>query len=646
MNTIHPKLRLLLMCALLTVGALVFLPGIAGPYVFDDYPNLLNNDFLHLPSLDLAALYHAAWSLDSGPLRRPVAMLSFALNAYFAGGFDSSLPFKLTNLAIHLVNGLLVFWLLRLLFAVLAQRTPHLQPSDADGRMYLAAVLALAWMVHPIQITSVLYTVQRMTELSATFTLLGILSYLIGRMRITAGRRNGLLFITAGLAMFGTLGALSKENGLLLPVFVLVLDITLFSRETPWSSWAGLAPTTRRLLLIAAAALAALALAGLVQYVLPGYENRPFSLTERIMTEARVLFFYLSLILVPRIDAFGLHHEDIALSTSLLAPWTTLPAIAGVAALVGYALLVRRRQPLLSLGVLWFFAGHLLESTIFPLEIAHEHRNYLASLGVLLALAHGVGLVVTKLNNSRAWLILPAFALAFGGVTYLRATHWANAKSLFAIEALHHPGSAVAQSEAALVLAEYGHYAEAVEALGRAAELEPGEPKHLIWQQMVRVKQGVGPDPDAQRRVLNMLRTGRVSVTTITTMGDASRCVQTSCPGLAAPLEQWALALLQRDLALSDPSFCYYVLGQSQAAQGKTAEAIGSFRRSHELDSRYLHPLFAAASIYVHLGKLEDAEAVLTALRAANTASRHPRTREIEAVARDIATLRERLAPH
>jgi tetratricopeptide (TPR) repeat protein len=645
---ITPRHRLLVLIVVLVLGAAVFLPGVSGPYVFDDYSNLLNNSYLRIGSLDVDALTQAAWSLDSGPLQRPVATLSFALNYYLAGGFGNSVSFKAVNIALHLANALLVFWLLHLIFAQaarLADSSDYLKSLRQDDGIWLAGVGALLWMVHPIQVTSVLYVVQRMVELSALFTLLALICYLKGRERICARQRGGYPIIILGNAGFGTLAVFSKENALLLPVFIALLEYVLYSDEVPWRNWRRLARHTRITLAIAVVTALTLAIVLAAQYAMEGYFNRPFSLVERVLTEPRVLFFYISLILVPRIDAFGLHHEDIALSTSLLAPWATLPAIAGVVTLIGHAFLVRRRQPLLSLGVLWFFAGHLLESTVFPLEIAHEHRNYLASLGVLLAFAHGVGLVVTKLGNSKAWLILPVLALAFGGVTYLRATHWANAKSLFAFEALHRPGSAVAQSEAAVVLAQYGHYTEAAEALGRASELEPGEPSHLIWLQMVRIKQGAGPSPDAQRRVIEMLRTGRVSVTTITTMGDVSRCVQTSCPGLAAPLEQWALALLQRDLALSDPSFCYYVLGQSQAAQGKIAEAIGSFRQSHELDSRYLHPLFAAASIYVRLGRIEDAEAVLATLRAANTASRHPRTREIEAVARDIAALRERLAP-
>ena len=116
--------------------------------------------------------------------------------------------------------------------------------------------------------------------------------------------------------------------------------------------------------------------AGLIYALLPagkwlwaGYELRSFTLLERLLTEARVLWFYLGLIVLPRFEAFGLYHDDISLSTGLLMPWTTLPALLGLAGLVGIAWHVRNRAPLLAFGIAWFLIGHSLESTVLPLEI-------------------------------------------------------------------------------------------------------------------------------------------------------------------------------------------------------------------------------------------------------------------------------------
>ena len=199
-----------------------------------------------------------------------------------------------------------------------------------------------------------------------------------------SGRSAGFWLMSLGPIAFGILGLYSKETAILLPVFVLLLELLLFGNERPWSFWKQLTKRTQRILTAFITLMAIAGFFGAISYALPGYENRYFSLGERLLTETRVLCFYLSLILVPRIDQFGLYHDDIALSTSLLTPWTTLPSLLAIAVLLVTAATLRKQHPLLSLGILWFFAAHLLESSIFPLEIAHEHRNYIASIGVLL----------------------------------------------------------------------------------------------------------------------------------------------------------------------------------------------------------------------------------------------------------------------
>ena len=101
----------LALIALLVVVTLVYLPGLTGPFVFDDYPNILNNPAIAVDSLNATQLGHAALSNEMGAFGRPLAKLSFALNYYLAGSFADAYWFKATNLFIHLVNTVLVFWL-------------------------------------------------------------------------------------------------------------------------------------------------------------------------------------------------------------------------------------------------------------------------------------------------------------------------------------------------------------------------------------------------------------------------------------------------------------------------------------------------------------------------------------------------------
>src|SRR3989344_3690419 len=426
-------LKLLLLASRPVLGALVYLPGKSGPLVFDDASNLLNNSYVQITSLDVETLYRASFSLEAGPLKRPVSMLSFALNYYFAGSFNDSTSFKLTNIAIHAVNGLLLFWMLSLIFL----RLTHLQsPAKAhavinhDTYLVLASIIALLWVMHPMQLTSVLYLVQRMTALSGLFTLLALICYLSGRLRMIAGKPGGAGLILWGTVIFGALGMFSKENAVLLPVFMLVLELTLFSTEQPWRKWHKLPVNMKRVLVLTGIVTSLAVLGWAINYFLPKYVVRNFGMGERLLTESRVLFYYLSLILVPRLDEFSLFHDDVELSTSLLSPWTTLPSIAGIVFLLAVAYLTRRRQPLLSLGIFWFFAGHLLESTILPLELAHEHRNYLPSLGPILVVVHCIDAFYVKLQRRWLWGILPLLVAIFAGLGFIRATQWSNDYSL------------------------------------------------------------------------------------------------------------------------------------------------------------------------------------------------------------------------
>lgn len=636
-----------LSAAVLALFALVYLPGISGPWIFDDYSNLLNNSYLKIQTLNLESLYYAAYSLQAGPLQRPIAMLSFALNHFFAGSFDDTTPFKLTNLAIHIVNGLLLAWMLRLLFTRLSQ-------IHSDGTFYLdlnartttlvATAVALLWVVHPIQLTSVLYVVQRMTELSATFTLLGMIFYFMGRQRITSGRPGGVWWILFGVLFWGWLGILSKENAVLLPLFILIMEFVLFPDEMPWRSWRCLPAALRYILVAGISIVALLVLLWVIRYSLPLYSFRDFTMLERVMTEARVLFFYISLVIFPQISRFGHQHDEIAVSHSLIDPWTTLPSILGILVLIAIAVTFRRKQPLLSIGILWFFIGHLLESTLLPLEIAHEHRNYLPSLGIFIAIIHLVDRGCYKLGHRKLWVLIPIMALVFAGTTFLRATQWSDYKRFALYEALHHPNSARIQANLSGILAAHGHYAEGEAAARRAWELQPTETGFLLNMHLLAAQHGALLVPDEHSETLKGLATQTITPTTLIALQNIVSCLQTSCSSLQIPMESWVNAILKAQPESDNKSFYYYILGISLVGQGRIHEAIDIFRQSYLNDPIYLLPLLMLAKIFIDLEQVEVAEQVITELRIANKKSTHPRGREIEKLASKLAKLKQDIA--
>jgi tetratricopeptide (TPR) repeat protein len=622
----------------------VYLPGIAGPWMFDDYTNIINNSYVHVSSLDGSSLQKAAFSVESGPLRRPISLASFALNYFFTGDLNNSLPFKITNLVIHLLNSLLVFWLASLIFQHTRApvKTPAFRAQQARGAVYvLAACTALIWSIHPLQLTSVLYVVQRMTELAATFTVLGLICYLYGREQMLAGRKiRGLWLALTGLVGGGTLGILSKENAALLPLFAILIEFFLFPDKSPWDNWRRLSVSRKRaftfLALLVVLALLLLTLA----YAIPRYQNREFTLLERLMTESRVLFFYISLLFVPNITRLGHQHDDITVSSSLLIPWTTLPSMLGIVCLIATGFWLRKRNPLLGLGILWFFTGHLMESTILPLEIAHEHRNYLPSFGFAL----GIASVLASLSRSahrrrRVWVAYAAIVMALAGTTYVRAGQWGDHVSLYQSEVAHHPRSARAHVGYGTLLEAHGRHEEAQQAIRRAVALDPHEAGYVMEILLLDARQKQRSEAADYDEVLRRLSHERISATTILTLNRVDDCLTKWCGALLPHFERWIETILEKPDA-PDPYYFQYRLGRIKAIQGKYLEALNLFQAAHEGDKQFLHPLFEQIAIFLKLGQIDNAEYMLARLKESNARSRYPRDWEIARIEGDIRGLR------
>ncbi|MGH8283931.1 MAG: hypothetical protein ACRESE_08820 [Gammaproteobacteria bacterium] len=452
--------------AALILTVLAYLPGLHGPFVFDDITNIVQDKALAMHSLAWNQLLHAALSSDAGPLRRPLSMLSFALNSYFSG-LDAT-AFKITNLVIHLLNGVLVFVLLRQIVGHWSERKIIASGAVAG---WLPLLCAAVWLLHPLNLTAVLFVVQRETSLCSLFILLGCVLYTHGRLRMLAGQ-SGWLWLYIGTAVTGVLAILSKETGLLLPVYLLVIELCVFrfgsgnatgNLSTPLAS----APHPRPLpanagrgsnfggrshkiglgiffglFLVLPLCLGLIWLFGIHHGAPLSYTGRDFTLGERLLTETRVLWDYIRWTLFPRLPDLGLYHDDIPLSTGLLTPVTTLLSILGLVALAATAILTWPKRPWIAFGILWFFTGQLLESTVWPLEIAFEQRNYLADLGILFAVFGFILTIRSRVLNLHYRIgILVIVLLTFGAVTVMRAYVWRSNMSLVETQAANHPRS-------------------------------------------------------------------------------------------------------------------------------------------------------------------------------------------------------------
>lgn len=480
-----------MLLAAIALTAAIYWQGLYGTWLFDDYPNIVDNHELQISDSHLSSLIRAALSSPSSEFKRPLASLSFAAN-YRMAGLD---PFswKLTNLAIHLLNGLLVYFLSkRLLRAagphpVRDSTSPHNEMwrptrySDRAG--FIAAMIAASWMLLPINLTAVLYVVQRMESLANLFVLTGLLGYVSGRQRMLGERRGGFLLCIASVLVMTAVGLTAKETAVMLPLYAFLIEWLVF-RFARHHTASGRTDLHRGLLALYVCVLAIPLAVGLI-WLLPGlltpgaWSTRDFTLSTRLLSEARIVADYVGWTLAPTPQALSFYHDDFQVSTGWLTPWTTLASTIFLAAIAAAIWSLRRRRPLAALGLALFLGCHLLTGTILPLELIYEHRNYFASFGLLLAL---VPLLATPRDVAQATMEIPAERsqpVAFdqplpmslprhvllGGLmllwtveTALTANAWGNPLRLAQDLASRAPTSPRAQYELGRTYIIYSHY--------------------------------------------------------------------------------------------------------------------------------------------------------------------------------------------
>jgi hypothetical protein len=165
---------------------------------------------------------------------------------------------------------------------------------------------------------------------------------------------------------------------------------------------------------------------------------------ERVLTEFRVLVFYLKQIALPSIGALGLHHDDFTISRSLFTPISTLFSALSIFASVLFAFFSLKRFAIIAFGILFFYSAHLIESTFIGLELVHEHRNYLASFGIVLMMVW-TGFQVYIWSNTKLkkyLLILTCISIFWVlGSTALRAFNWSDPSVHALYELENHPNS-------------------------------------------------------------------------------------------------------------------------------------------------------------------------------------------------------------
>lgn len=338
------------------------------PFQFDDRPNIVENPNVQISVFTWNALERLIKNTYVVTIR-VFSYFTLALNYYF-GGFNV-FGYHLVNLFIHIASGIFLYWFLLLTFQL-----PSLKEKYGPISYKVALFSSLIFIAHPIQTQSVTYIVQRMASMAGMFYLLSLILYIKARLSNGAPR----VFYFGGAVLSYLLGVFSKENVAILPLFIALYEFYFFQNFD-------LTPRGKKILFGLVGGLLALGIFGFIlwgnRYIedtILGYQGRPFTLSERVLTQSRVVLYYLTLLAFPHPSRLNLDY-DFPVSKTILDPPTTLISILMIAVLIGYSIWTAKKRPVLSFCILWYFGNLVIESSIFPLEMVYEHRLYLPAVG-------------------------------------------------------------------------------------------------------------------------------------------------------------------------------------------------------------------------------------------------------------------------
>lgn len=567
----------LVLAACTALGFAVYANSFEVPFYLDDLRNFIDTPRARLRDLSPGSLWRAAF--DSPLWTRPVANLSFALNYYVHQ--ESVAGFHYVNIFIHVLTAFFLFLLTR---ATLA--TPALVTVRHD-RLLLPALAALLWLVHPLHTQSVTYIVQRMNSMAVMFYLASLWLYVQGRL---AGPPSSWRwFALAGAAALLAMG--SKEVALTLPVFIVLYEIYFF-RELDRRWLRGLAMVLAGLALCLVLALFLSVDDPLRLFTV--YEKRPFTPGERVLTELRVVLWYLGLLFFPHPGRLNLDH-DIVVSQSLLSPSTTLLSLTAIILLLALAVVLARRQRLLSFALFWYFGNLLIESSFLNLELIFEHRTYLPSVFVTMAL------VALWLQQVRPrWLSVGSLVLLialFSFWTVERNRLWQDPVAFWEDSTAKAPGKARPFINLSVAYRERGDHAKAIAAAQTAIRLDPRFVNGFFALGSAYLEQG-DLDP-AIATFQDVLRRMPEYADVYNALAGAY---------LRKGMLTEAAAALRENLRLDPDNFRALVnLAAIKSYQGRDREALADLQRAVELGGCSPDVLFNLAVAYARSGNVEQA---------------------------------------
>lgn len=414
----------------------IYSTGLSDFWLYDDEINLRDPWVAYGGDAPVEAIRSYTLGNWSGPLGRPVSMFTFALPALFTGEMNPT-HIRVGNVFIHVLTGFFLYLFSRQVFMSLPGAwLTRLRPET------IAVITAAVWLLHPLHVSTVLYSVQRMAQLSALFVVFGLWTFTKARAQWLdrAPKPHEVTGLVTWVLLSTLFAGLSKENGFLLPFLITVTEATLYGakingRRVRWlsiSAWVfSLTPFILTGMIIATGG----------SWVTEWYDGRGFTLLERMLTQARVLVCYLRWLFFPDIRQMGFFHDEGVISAGWLEPLSTIFSIFLLIALVLISFFMKRKSPLPLFAILFFLIAHSLESGVVPLVMVFEHRNYLPSVAASILIAFTLAVLGRSLSKGAGLAFFSLTLIFLAAQLEIRAKTWSDPLIFAQTMAYNHPGS-------------------------------------------------------------------------------------------------------------------------------------------------------------------------------------------------------------
>jgi tetratricopeptide (TPR) repeat protein len=637
---------------------LIYSNSLDVPFVFDDVLRIQENPQVRIDNFSFAELRDAAFAKKSTE-NRPVANITFALNYYF---HQYILPgYHVVNIIIHILNGILLYLFINLTLTLLKTDSKN-SFSESINSSSIAFFTALFWLVNPVHTQSVTYIVQRQNSLAAMFFIMSFLSYIKGRIsqrqgsgttksdkeaktNLQKGKSSKLKsqskaiplkfgrslhylwFACSALCWMLALGC--KENAAILPFFIVLYEWYFFqdlSREWLKRNLKYFLGIFILFCLIAVLYLGS----DPSEMILDNrdYANKEFTFFERVMTEFRVVIYYLGLLLYPHPSRLRLDY-DFPLSHSLIDPVTTLLSLGAIIGFIALAFYLARKDRLISFCIFWFFGNLIIESSIIPLAIIFEHRTYLPSMLVCL-----VVVILAFRYIRQKWVVtglMCAAVLVFSIWTYQRNMVWKDAVFLWTDNVKKSPNKARPRKNLADAIFKEGKLEKAIFHFQEAIKMDPEDEKsHLLlgkalnglgrvdeaichYSEALRIK----PEyPEALVQLGNALESQGNNDEAIRHYTEALRIK----PHYEGALNNMGVAMMRRGrledaihyfskVVQINPEFvqAYNNMGYILAQQGRIDEAIRNYEKALSIEPDFIQALNNLAVVYTGKGEYDKA---------------------------------------